>query len=102
MRRILLALLLLTAWLPGAVALAHEGGAHAKGTVHQVSAGEIMLQTTDGKMVTLPIGKQAQVLRGARAIAVTDIKPGERAVVHAMTRDGKLEATEIRVAEPPR
>lgn len=97
MRRFLLPLLLLAAWLPGP-ALAHEGGTHAKGTVHQVSASGIMLQTPEGKMVTLPVGQQTHVMRGDKVIELTDIKPGERAVVHAMTHDGKLEATEIRVA----
>ena len=93
---------MLAAWLAGATALGHEGGAHTRGTVHEVSGDKIMLQTADGKMVTIPLMSQTHVMRGDKMIQATDIKPGERAVVHAMKHDGNLVATEVRVAGVPK
>jgi hypothetical protein len=90
--------LLLAGWLLGAPALAHEGGTHARGTVQEVAADRIVLRTTEGKLLSLPLTTRTRCLRGAREIQPSEIKPGERAVVHAASREGKLEAAEVRVA----
>jgi hypothetical protein len=80
MRNVTIPCLMLAAWLAGATALGHDGGSHTRGTVHEVGGGKIMLQTADGKMVTIPLMAQTHVMRGDKMIQATDIKPGELTV----------------------
>lgn len=98
MRRVTISSILVVAWLLGPTALAHEGGVHAKGVVQEVTSEQLMLHTTDGKMVTLPLTSQTHIMRGGRMIKASDIEPGERAVVHSASRKGRLVATEVRVS----
>jgi hypothetical protein len=100
MRVVRVSLLALLAWLAGGRALAHEGGAHAKGTVKEISADRLVLATTAGTEVSVALVSGTQIVRGRHAIAVTDVHPGERAVVHASKRGDRLEATEVMLADP--
>ncbi len=93
-------LLVVVAWLVGATALAHEGGTHAKGTVKEITPDRIVLATTGGTELSVALVSGTQIVRGHHAIAVKDVHPGERAVVHAARRGERLEATEVMVAEP--
>jgi hypothetical protein len=94
--------LMLVGWLAGATALAHEGGTHARGTVKEITADRIVIATAGGADVTVALGPETRLLRGHKAISTAEVHPGERAVVHAATHDGKLEATEVMVAEQPK
>lgn len=93
---------LLTACLFGAPARAHEGGMHSRGTVKEIAPGRLVLATTEGAEVRVMLAPGTRVIRGKRAVPVTDIHRGERAVVHAARQHGNLEATEIRLAEDPK
>lgn len=94
--------LVLAAWLAGASALAHEGGSHPRGTVKEITADRIVLTTPEGASVTVAMAPDTRILRGHRLIGAAEVRPGERAVVHAATHGGKLEATEVMVAEAPK
>jgi hypothetical protein len=98
MKRTLFAWLVLASGLLGVAAQAHEGGTHAKGTVKAITAEQIVV-TTAGADLAIALTPQTQVLRGHRQVPVTEVHPGERVVVHAAARGGKLKATEVRVAE---
>jgi hypothetical protein len=102
MRKLMTPGLVLAGWLLGASAEAHEGGAHSLGTVKEIAADRIVLGTKDGKEVVFPMTAGTRIVRGHQPIRPADVHPGERAVVHATTRDGKLEAVEVRVAEGPK
>lgn len=88
--------------LAAASGRAHEGGTHSRGTVKEIAADRIVLVTGEGASVTVPMDAETRILRGRRTITAADVHPGERAVVHAAPRDGKIEATEVMVAEVPR
>ncbi len=77
---------------------AHEGGTHARGTVAEITQERIVLSTTEGKRVTVSLTPGTRILRGHRSIQPSDIRAGERVVVHAAPRGGQLEATEVMVA----
>ncbi len=98
MRVVRLLVLVLVAWLGGASALAHEGGAHARGTVKEITADRLVLATTGGTELSVTLVSGTQIVRGHHAIAVTDVHPGERAVVHASKHGERLEATEVMLA----
>lgn len=100
MRAVRLSLLVMVAWLAGAVALAHEGGAHAKGTVKAVTADRLVLTTTGGEELSVVLVSGTRISRGHRDISAADVHPGERAVVHASRHGEQLEATAVMVAAP--
>jgi hypothetical protein len=85
--------------LLGASVLAHEGGAHSLGTVKEISSDRIVITTAQGTDVTIPMSASTRILRGKKPIRATDVRPGERAVVHATHHDGKLEAAVVMVSE---
>lgn len=99
MRKLTLPGLVLAGLLLGASVQAHEGGAHSRGTVQEITSDRIVLSTTEGKVLTIPMTSGTRIMRGNQAIQATDVRPGERVVVHSASRGGKLEATEVRVAE---
>jgi hypothetical protein len=94
--------LALVVWVLNSSAQAHEGGTHSRGTVKEITADRLVLTTTDGTSVTVALAPGTRILRGHEAIRASDVHPGERAVVHAATREGKLEATEVKVAASPK
>ncbi len=100
MRVVRLSLLVVIAWLAAARALAHEGGAHARGTVKEITADRLVLTTTSGGEVSVALVPGTQFVRGNRGISAADVHPGERAVIHASKHGERLEATEVMVAEP--
>ena len=100
MRIVRLSLLVAVAWLGGARALAHEGGAHLEGTVKEITANRLVLTTSAGTDLTVTLAAGTQIMRGHRAIGATDVHAGERAVVHASKHGERLEATEVMVAQP--
>jgi hypothetical protein len=89
---------LVAAALLGRPALAHEGGTHERGVVKEVAKDRIVLATGEGKTVSIAVGPETRFLRGEVAVKPGDVHAGERAVVHARSSDGKLEATEVRLA----
>jgi hypothetical protein len=89
----------IVAWIFGATAMAHEGGMHTRGTVKEITADRIVLTTAEGKDVGVAMDAETRILRGHRPIGPADVRTGERVVVHAANRDGKLEATQVMVAD---
>jgi hypothetical protein len=83
-------------------AQAHEGGTHSRGTVKEITADRLVLTTAEGANVTVAMAPDTRILRGQQAIRASDVRPGERAVVHAATREGRLQATEVMVAPSPK
>ncbi len=92
---------LLAATLAAALALAvqaHEGGTHARGTVKEIAADHLVVAVAGGDDVRVVLLPGTQVLRGREAVPASDVRAGERVVVHAVPHGGTLEATEVRVA----
>ena len=92
----LLAILSL-ALLP-AIATAHGGEEHVTGTVTKISDASVTVKTTAGKIVE--VGFDAKMTTYARAkqpIQKTDIKVGDRIVIHAMEVNEKLVAHSVEI-----
>lgn len=79
-----------------ALAMAHEGHKHLMGTVVKLDTQQMVVKTTDGKTMSLSLNKDTKYSKGKAAAAATDLKVGDRVVVHAKSEVGKLTATEIR------
>ncbi len=101
MRKLIGTVLLVVAvgWSP---ALAHEGGVHARGVVKEASRERIVLTTTGGELFTAAMGPATRILRGGQVVGAEEIHVGARAVVHARQVGERLEATEVKLADPAR
>src|ERR1700686_1055579 len=80
------------------IAAAHGGEEHVTGTVTKISDTSVTVKTTAGK--TVEIGFDAKMTTYERAkqpIQKTDIKVGDRVVIHAMEMNEKLVAHTVEV-----
>ena len=78
------------------IATAHGGEEHVTGTVTKISDTSVTIKTTAGK--TVEVGFDAKMTTYARAkqpIQKTDIKVGDRVVIHAMEVNEKLVAHSV-------
>ncbi|MBI3449692.1 MAG: hypothetical protein HY049_12355 [Acidobacteria bacterium] len=80
-------------------ALAHEGHDHKiMGTIAAIDATHVELATKDGPKATIGLNADTKILRGKAQATVGDVKVGERAVVTAIQKDGKMIAREVLLA----
>ena len=80
------------------IAIAHGGEEHVTGTVTKISDTSVTVKTTAGK--TVEIGFDAKMTTYERAkqpIQKTDIKVGDRVVIHAMEVNEKMVAHSVEV-----
>jgi len=89
-------LLLAALCLSAGLALAHGNEKHVMGKVTQVSATQVTVQTSSGELQTVRIISTTQFVKGGAAAAITDLKVGDKVVIHAKPVNGGLEASEVR------
>src|SRR5579863_1341381 len=80
------------------IATAHGGEEHVTGTVIKISDTAVTVKTTAGK--TVEVGFDAKMTTYERAkqpIQKTDIKVGDRIVIHAMEVNEKLVAHNVEI-----
>ena len=77
------------------LALFAHGHGHVQGTVHAIGAAQIDVKTSDGKSRKVALTGRTKYVRGDAAAAISDVKPGERVVVH-LGEDGS--ALEVHLA----
>ncbi|MDP8991261.1 MAG: hypothetical protein M3N41_14420 [Acidobacteriota bacterium] len=80
------------------IATAHGGEEHVTGTVTKISDTSVTVKTTAGK--TVEVGFDAKMTTYARAkqpIQKTDIKVGDRVVIHAMEVNEKVVAHSVEI-----
>lgn len=92
-RRVLLLALALTP----AIALAHGGLEHVRGTVAKVSGQSITVTTTTGKTVEVLLDAQTTYARADKPILKSDLKVGDRVVIHAAEKGEVLTAHTVEV-----
>jgi hypothetical protein len=83
--------ILAVALLP-TIASAHGGEEHVTGTVTKVSATSVTVKTTDGKTVQVGFDAKTTYSRADQPVQKTDIKVGDRIVIHAEEVNEKLVA----------
>jgi len=80
------------------IATAHGGEEHVTGTVTKVSDSSVTVKTTAGKTVEVGFdAKMTTYVRAKQPIQKTDIKVGDRIVIHAMEVNEKLVAHEVEI-----
>ena len=93
--------LLLTLTLPG-IAVAHGDGKHVLGTVAALDEAEIQVLTKEGKTVSIQTVAETKYRNKGKNTEETVPQVGDRVVVDVKEKDGKLTATEVKFASPPK
>ncbi len=74
-----------------ALLLAHEGHTHhVMGTVKAISATDIDVKDSGGKVVSCQLTAETKYRREETNVTAADIMVGERVVVEATEKDGKM------------
>ena len=84
--------------VPAAVR-AHGGHGHLMGTVKEVKADRLHVQTPEGKTVEVQLTDKTRYLRGTAEAKAADLTPGTRVVIDTEPRDGQTVALEVRLGE---
>jgi Domain of unknown function (DUF5666) len=79
------------------IVTAHGGEEHVTGTVTKVSDTSVTVKTTAGKAVEVGFDAKTTYARGKQPIQKTDIKVGDRIVIHAAEVDEKLVAHTVEI-----
>ena len=90
-------LAILTLALLPTIAAAHGGEEHVIGTVTQVSDTSVTVKTTAGKTVSVGFDGKTTYARADQPIQKTDIKVGDRIVIHAVEVNEKLVAHTVQI-----
>lgn len=87
--------------LASAIALAHGGLEHVMGTVTQVNDASVTVKTTAGKTVQVTVDAKTTYSRASKPIQRSDIKVGDRVVIHAQEHDKALLGKTVEVGAAP-
>jgi len=82
------------------LAFAHGDRPHVMGTVAAVDAQHVVVQTKEGKTLSVLLNTATQYRKGDAAATGVDLKVGDRVVVEATGEKDTLTASEIRFASP--
>lgn len=80
-----------------AIALAHGGEEHVTGTVAKISDASVTVKTAAGKSVEVGFDAKTTYTRAKKTIAKTDIKVGDKIVIHAVEVNEKLTAKTVEI-----
>jgi len=92
-------LLLIPILLLSIPALAHGNMDHILGTVVKI-AGNVVTVEKDGKTTEVVLETATTFQVGTAAAKPNDLKVGDRVVIHAVKKDGKEVAHEVKLAHP--
>ena len=77
------------------VVLAHGGLEHVMGVVQKISQTSVTVATTDGKSREVVLDEKTTYTKNGHPVQGTDIKVGDRVVIHAAKSDDKLIARTV-------
>lgn len=78
------------------MAFAHGNEQHVMGTVTAIDNASITVRTTAGSSVIVQLDAKTQFTKGDSAAAASDLKVGDRVVIHAMKDHDKLIAHTVK------
>lgn len=83
--------------LAATLAIAHGNLEHIAGTVTKISNNSVTVTTTAGKAIDVALDTDTTFSKAGKTILKTDIKVGDRIVIHAEKEDGKLSAHTVEI-----
>lgn len=79
------------------IAHAHNGMEHVMGTVVSMTDTSITVKTKDGKTQTVQVTSSTKFTQMDKPVTMQELKAGDRVVIHAAKKEGKLVAAEVAV-----
>ena len=83
--------------LVSTAALAHNGEEHVTGTVSKISDTAVTVKTVAGKSVDVAFDAKTTFTRADKPVQKTELKVGDRVVIHAAEVNEKLIAHTVQV-----
>jgi hypothetical protein len=80
------------------IALAHGNDQHVMGTVTAMTDNSITVQTTAKEPVTVYTMANTKYTKSGAVASMTDLKVGDRVVIHAEKMNDKVMANEVQLA----
>ena len=77
--------------------VAHNGEEHVTGTVAKISENSVTVNTTQGKTVEVALEAKTAFTKASQPLAKSDLKVGDRVVIHAAGEHDKLIAHTVQV-----
>ena len=87
--------------LAATVVFAHGGLEHIRGTVKNISGTSVTVATTAGKSVEIVLNAKTAYTRADKPAQVTDLKVGDRVVIHAEEKGTTLTAQTVEIGTAP-
>ena len=78
---------------------AHGDEIHVVGTVAKIDGTTVTVKLADGSSKSVMVDSDTKFLRQSTAVKATDLKVGDRVVIHAKSVDGMLHASEVKIGE---
>jgi Cu/Ag efflux protein CusF len=83
-------------------AFAHGNETHVIGTVKNVTDHSVTVTTMDGKTQEVRITDATLFERSGHSATLRDLSVGDRVVIHAVTKNGNLEAHTVKIGSSPK
>lgn len=84
------------------LSFAHGGAQHVMGTVTAVAADSITLRTANGAVQAVAYNGQTRFLKSGAPASAKDLRTGDRVVIEAEKRNGKMQAESVRFGQAAR
>ena len=94
---ILLVALVFTGWLYG-----HGNEKHVMGVVKSIGSDFVTVETVNHQSQTIQITAQTKFIKSGAPGSLTDLKAGDKVVIHAKLAGDKLEAVEVKFGAAPK
>jgi Cu/Ag efflux protein CusF len=91
-----IAFVLLIAALATGTAFAHGHEKHVMGTIKAVGTDSVTVETTSHQSQTVQITSETKFMKNGAGSSLSELKAGDRVVIHAKASGDKLEATEVK------
>lgn len=81
---------------------AHGGAEHVIGFARAITPASVTVETAKHEMITVLLRPNTEVMKSSMKAQMSDLKVGERVVIHAeKNKEGKLEAEEVEFGPAP-
>ena len=81
---------------------AHGNEKHVVGVVKSVGADSVTVETATHQTQTVQVTAQTKFIKSGAPSSLSDLKVGDKVVIHAKPTGNKLEATEVKFGATPK
>ena len=90
------------AFTASALAQAHSGHQHLKGTVTKMEGSRLEVTSTEGEIVAVSLTKDTKYFRDKKVVTASDVQAGSRVVIDLDHRGSEMVALEVQIGAAPK